>query len=93
MREAVQHPCALRKTLHRAAVELLIEEKAGLLPLGHIHPIVDAVLANLNFGVKGLGEKTFYPLHALLESLLRIAPLVDAADRKPLLRKNFEKYL
>ena len=93
MCKAIQHPCAVRKALHRTAIQLLVEEEAGFLPLGHIHPIVYPVLTNLNLGVKGLGEKTFYPLHALLESLLRIAPLVDSAYRKPLLRKNFEEYL
>ena len=93
MRKAIQHPCTVRKALYRTAIQLLVEEESGFLPLCHIHPIVHPVLTNLNLGVKGLGEKTLYPLHALLESLLRIAPLVDTANRKPLLRENFEEYL
>ena len=42
--EAVQHPAALRKPGHPAAVELLVEEKARLLAVFDIYQVEYAIL-------------------------------------------------
>ena len=80
MGEAVQHPAAAGQGLDGQPVVLLIQEKAGLLPLGHVHLIADAVLHNLHHRIEGVGQEALHPLHALLEAHLGVASLVDAPD-------------
>ena len=80
MGEAVQGPAALCQGLDSQAIVLLIQKEAGLLPLGHVHLVADAVLHDLHHRVEGLGQKVLHPLHALLQAHLGVAALIDAPD-------------
>ena len=53
VREAIEHALAARKARHGKAVELLVEEKARLLPVFDVHAVENAVFADLGDGACG----------------------------------------
>ena len=53
VREAVEHALAARQMRDGEAVELLVEEKARLLPVFDIHTVENTVLANFSDGALG----------------------------------------
>ena len=91
--EAVQHSLARRKTAHRPAVVLLIQEKAGFLAVFYVYQIFDAVFHDLHHrtvrhGFAGEG----IPALALSQTLLRpeghIIPQKHAPDGLAVLPEN-----
>ena len=85
VREAVEHPAALRELGRGQTVVFLVEEEAGLLPVLHVDRVVDPVFADLGDGACGRrlpGEGI--PALVLLESLEcpdgDVVALKDAVD-------------
>ena len=91
MGEAVQNRRPGAELLNRQTVVLLVQEKARLLPVLHIHLIADAVFGYHNIRIKRFREETFRAFHALELSDLRIASLVHAAKNDAVLREDIAK--
>ena len=88
MGKAVQHPLSMAESLHGQTVELLIQEKAGLLAFGNIDQIADAVLCDLHIRVKLRPDEAFMGLHALFLPDRRLRALIDAPDLYPVFRQG-----
>ena len=88
MGKAVQHPGILTELLNGQTVILLIQEKACLLTVLHIHQIADIVFHDFHIGIKGFADKAFDTLHALFFPFPGVASLIDAADRDAILFQN-----
>ena len=83
--EAVQHRPPLSQPGHRLAVVLLVQEKAGLLAVFHVHGVPHAVFHDLRQGrgrglLAGQGEPALVLLQSLLFPQLHVVALVDAGD-------------
>ena len=78
--EAVQHLCPPAEGLDGQAVELLVEEEAGLLPLGHIDQVADAVFHDLHLGGEFPAEEAVRRRKPLPGPLPGVAALIDAPD-------------
>ena len=89
--EAVQHFGAPADAVDGAPVLLLIQEKAGLLTVFHIHDIYHAVFGDLNFCVKRLGEESFCARHAFFFAHFGVAALIDAADLHAVFCQNLNQ--
>ena len=94
--EAVQHPATPGKPRHGLAVELLIQEEAGLLAVLHVHLVIDAVFADLHQGALRRGEPgQGIPALALLQPLQlpdgHVVALEEAADLLPVLPQNLHQ--
>ena len=91
MREAVEHPAAARKLGHRKAIVFLIQEKAGFLPVFHVHGIKNAVFADLHGRAAAAAE----PALALRQPLQRadghVVSLIDTADLLPVLGEQLQQ--
>ena len=80
MGKAVQHPGILTELLNGQTVILLIQEKACLLTVLHIHQIADTVFHDFHIGIKGFADEAFDTLHALFFPFPGVASLIDAAN-------------
>ena len=81
MSEAVQDPGTSAEAVDGPAVVFLVQEKAGLLTVFHVHDIADAVLDDLHFGVEGFCEKALLTGHSLELAHFGIAALIDSPHR------------
>ena len=88
MGKAVEHSRVLAELLHSQTVVFLIQEETSFLAVLDIDEIMDAILDNLNAGVKRLGEKSFHTLHAFLLTHFCIASLKHTADLNTVFCQN-----
>ena len=91
--KAVQHGFALCQLRHRQTVVLLIQEKAGLLPVFKVHRVDDAVFRDVHGGglrrcFTGQGIPALVLGHPLPLPEGHIVALVDAADLLPILPQH-----
>ena len=63
----------------REAVEFLVEEEAGFLPVLHINDIFDAVFGDRDVRVKFFREEAFCALQPFFLADFRVAPLINSA--------------
>ena len=96
MGEAVEHAATAGKARDREAVILLVEEKAGLLAVLHVHAVIDAVLADLRHGARGhvpaLEREPALPLlHTLKGADGRVVALENAVDHNAVLGENLDE--
>ena len=94
--EAVQHPAAFGETRHSQAVELLIQEKAGLLAVFHVYLIGDPVFADLRQGrIRDRQARQGIPALALLQPLQlpdgQVVALIEPADALPVLLQHLRQ--
>ena len=95
VREAVEHALAVREVRDGEAIELLVEEKARLLPVFDIHTVENAVLANFSDGALGRffageGKPTLVLRQALLFAKHDIVALKKAVDRLAVLLQHLD---
>ena len=91
--KAVQHPLAPGQPGHRQAVVFLVQEKAGLLPVFHIHPVAHTIFADFGDGAlrQGLSlqrEPALVLLQALQGADGHIVALKEACDLLPVLLQH-----
>ena len=96
MGEAVQHRPPLGQTGHCQPVVLLVQKKAGFLPILKVHGIHDAVFHDVHVGalrrrLTGQGIPSFVLLHALQTADGHIVALVDAADVLSVLPQHLDQ--
>ena len=96
MGEAVQHPAAFGKPGHRQAVIFLVQEKAGFLPVFHVHAVNDAVFADfrdcaVRGRLPGKREPALVLLHALQGTDGHVVSLVYAPDLLPVLPEHLNQ--
>ena len=95
VREAIEHALAARKARHGEAVELLVEEKARLLPVFDVHAVENAVFADLGDGACGRflprkGKPALVLRQALLFAKNNIVALEKAVDLLAVLLQNLD---
>ena len=83
MREAVEHALAPGEPRHSEAIVFLIEEKAGFLPVFHVHGIENSVFADLGPRAAAAAEPALALFEALQRADRHVVSLVDAADLLP----------
>ena len=89
MGEAVQHLFPFTDPLHRQTIVLLVQEKSGLLPIDHVHHIMDAVFHDLYIRIKRLSDKILDLRKPFLFSLVRIAALINPANMDSVCCQHF----
>ena len=95
VREAIKHALAARKARHGEAVELLVEEKARLLPVFDVHAVENAVFADLGDGacgcfLAGKGKPALILRQALLFAKNNVVALEKAVDLLAVLLQNLD---
>ena len=80
MGKAVQNVRSPADLMDGPAVVLLVQEKAGLLAVFHVHDVADAVFRDGDLCIKGLCQKSLEALQAFLFPYLGVAPFIDAPD-------------
>ena len=88
MCETVQHFPAAADFLDGQPVDLLIEEKSGLLAFFYIDIIFYVILGNRHLGVKAIADKIIDPLHSFEVTVFAVASFINAADMHTILLEN-----
>ncbi|MPM84531.1 hypothetical protein SDC9_131604 [bioreactor metagenome] len=96
MRKAVQHALSLGDLRGDNAVVFLVEEETRLLPVFHVHGVVDAVFDDLNQRTRRLRQKfravpAFFELQPFQLANGYLVALEDAANRNPVLLEQRNK--
>ena len=85
MGKAVKHSLAPRQPRHSLTVVFLVKEKAGFLPVFHVHGIIDPVFADLRDGALGMlgAPPALILLHPFQRADRHIVALENAGDLLP----------